>query len=53
MLVADVGGVTGAIVQLGPLGGSHDAGPLLLPFAAAYVAAVGALAAAAFARRDL
>ncbi len=53
MLVADVGGVTGAIVQLGPLGGSHDAGPLLLPFAAAYVAGVGALAAIAFARRDL
>jgi ABC-2 type transport system permease protein len=53
MLVADVGGVTGEIVQLGPLGGSHDAGPLLLPFAAAYVAAVGALAAVAFARRDL
>ncbi len=52
-LVADVEGVAGAIVQLGPLGGSHDAGPLLLPFALAYLVAVGALAAAAFTRRDL
>ncbi|HSD81449.1 MAG TPA: ABC transporter permease subunit [Solirubrobacteraceae bacterium] len=53
VLVAPVSGVAGAIVRLGPLGGSHDAGPLLIPFAAAYVAAVGALAAWAFARRDL
>jgi ABC-type transport system involved in multi-copper enzyme maturation permease subunit len=53
MLVADVEGVAGAIVQLGPLGGSHDAGPLLVPFAVAYVVAVMAGAAAAFARRDL
>jgi len=52
-LVADVEGVAGAIVQLGPLGGSHDAGPLLLPFALAYLAVVGALAAVAFTRRDL
>jgi ABC-2 type transport system permease protein len=52
-LVADVQGVAGAIVQLGPLGGSHDAGPLLLPFAVVYIVAVGALAAAAFTRRDL
>jgi ABC-type transport system involved in multi-copper enzyme maturation permease subunit len=53
MLVADVQGVTGAIVQLGPLGGSHDAGPLLLPFGVVYVAAVMWLATVAFARRDL
>jgi hypothetical protein len=45
--------VTGAIVQLGPLGGSHDAGPLLGPYTIAYLAGVGALAAAAFARTDL
>ena len=32
LLVQDVHGVAGAIVQLGPLGGSHDAGPLLLPW---------------------
>jgi len=53
VLVAPVPGVAGAIVRLGPLGGSHDAGPLLLPFAALYVALVGALAGLAFARRDL
>jgi hypothetical protein len=53
MLVADVQGVAGAIVQLGPLGGSHDAGPLLLPFVVLYVAGVMWAAAAAFGRRDL
>jgi hypothetical protein len=53
VLVSEVPGVTGAIVQLGPLGGSHDAGPLLGPYTIAYLAGVGALAAAAFARTDL
>jgi Cu-processing system permease protein len=53
VLVADVPGVTGAIVQLGPLGGSHDAGALLWPFAAAYLVVVGAFAAFAFGRSDL
>ncbi|MGZ6671145.1 MAG: ABC transporter permease [Solirubrobacteraceae bacterium] len=53
LLVRDIPGVTGAVVQLGPLGGSHDAGPWLLPWIAAYVLGVLALAAAAFARRDL
>lgn len=53
VLVEPVQGVAGAIVQLGPLGGSHDAGPLLAPFAVLYVAAVGVLAAWAFGRRDL
>ena len=53
VLVGNVSGVTGAIVQLGPLGGSHDAGPLLWPWTAGYLVAVGALAAVAFARRDL
>ncbi|HEY4095776.1 MAG TPA: ABC transporter permease subunit [Baekduia sp.] len=53
LLVQDVPGVAGAIVQLGPLGGSHDAGPLLIPWAIVYL--IGALAAAAwaFGRRDL
>src|SRR3954453_6206195 len=32
VLVTPVQGAAGAIVQLGPLGGSHDAGPLLAPF---------------------
>ncbi|MEA2381220.1 MAG: type transport system permease protein [Solirubrobacteraceae bacterium] len=53
VLVSDVPGVTGAIVQLGPLGGSHDAGPLLVPYTAAYLAAVAAAAAFAFGRSDL
>ncbi len=53
LLVADIPGVAGAIVQLGPLGGSHDAGPLLIPYAIAYVGVVAVLGAAAFARRDL
>jgi Cu-processing system permease protein len=53
VLVSDIPGVTGAIVQLGPLGGSHDAGPLLCPYAVAYLAAVAVVAAAAFGRSDL
>jgi ABC-type transport system involved in multi-copper enzyme maturation permease subunit len=53
VLVADVPGVTGALVQLGPLGGSHDAGPLLAPWALLYLAGVLVAAVAAFARRDL
>ncbi len=55
-LVADAssrGGVTGALVQLGPLGGSHD-NPALFPvFCVAYAAVVGAVALLAFRRRDL
>ena len=53
VLVADIPGVTGAIVQLGPLGGSHHAGPLFIPYALAYLAAVAVLAAFAFGRSDL
>jgi ABC-2 type transport system permease protein len=53
VLVAEVPGVTGAIVQLGPLGGSHDAGVLLWPYVVAYLVAVGAVTAYAFARSDL
>jgi Cu-processing system permease protein len=53
VLVQEVPGVTGAIVQLGPLGGSHDAGPLLFPYALAYLAAVAAIATWAFGRSDL
>jgi Cu-processing system permease protein len=53
VLVANVPGVTGAIVQLGPLGGSHDAGPLLAPWTIAYVLGVATLTSVAFARRDL
>jgi Cu-processing system permease protein len=53
LLVQEIPGVTGAIVQLGPLGGSHDAGPLLLPWIVVYVALVGLIGAFAFGRRDL
>jgi ABC-type transport system involved in multi-copper enzyme maturation permease subunit len=53
VLVSEVPGVTGAIVQLGPLGGSHDAGPLLVPYTVVYLAAVGAFASFAFGRSDL
>jgi Cu-processing system permease protein len=53
LLVQDIPGVTGAIVQLGPLGGSHDAGAFLLPWVAIYLALVGLAGAFAFGRRDL
>jgi Cu-processing system permease protein len=53
VLVQEVPGITGAIVKLGPLGGSHDAGPLLAPYTLLYLAAVGALASFAFGRTDL
>lgn len=53
LLVQDIPGVTGALVQLGPLGGSHDAGPWLIPWALIYLAGVLVAAAVAFARRDV
>jgi ABC-2 type transport system permease protein len=53
LLVQDIPGVTGAVVQLGPLGGSHDAGGFLLPWVAIYLALVGFAGAFAFGRRDL
>jgi ABC-2 type transport system permease protein len=53
LLVQDIPGVTGAVVQLGPLGGSHDAGGFLLPWVAIYLALVGLAGAFAFGRRDL
>jgi Cu-processing system permease protein len=52
-LVGSAHGVTGAIIELGPLGGSHDAGPLLLPWAALYVVLCAGAASFAFARRDV
>jgi Cu-processing system permease protein len=53
LLVQNIPGVTGAIVQLGPLGGSHDAGPLLLPWVAVYLVLIALAGAFAFSRRDL
>ena len=52
LLVQDIPGVTGAVVQLGPLGGSHNAGGFLLPWVAIYLVLVGMLAAFSFSRRD-
>jgi len=52
-LTADVGGVTGVIVRLGPFGGAQDAGPLLLPYCVAYLVAVGFAADRIFGRADL
>jgi Cu-processing system permease protein len=53
LLVQDIPGVTGAVVQLGPLGGSHDAGGFLLPWVAIYLVGLGLAGAFFFARRDL
>lgn len=54
-LVADAGGggITGQIVQLGPLGGSHRASGLFFAWTVVYVAVVGALTVWSFRRRDL
>jgi Cu-processing system permease protein len=52
-LTEGVGGNTALIVQLGPFGGAQEAGPLLWPWAAAYLALIAGAARLAFARRDL
>jgi ABC-type transport system involved in multi-copper enzyme maturation permease subunit len=52
-LTKDTVGFTRLAIDLGPFGGAQSAGPLLWPFALAYLVGVGAVSAAAFARRDL
>jgi ABC-type transport system involved in multi-copper enzyme maturation permease subunit len=52
-ITADTVGFTRLAIDLGPFGGAQSFGPALGPYAVAYVAAVGAAALAAFARRDL
>jgi Cu-processing system permease protein len=52
LLVQDIPGVTGAVVQLGPLGGSHDAGGFLLPWVVIYLVLVALASAFSFGRRD-
>jgi Cu-processing system permease protein len=52
-LTADVAGATGVIVRLGPFGGAQDAGPLLYPFALAYLVGAGLVADRVFRRADL
>ena len=51
--VSSTGGITGALLDLGPFGGAHHAGALLWPYTIAYVAAVIAAATWVFSRRDL
>jgi Cu-processing system permease protein len=51
--VSDTGGITGALLDLGPFGGARHAGPFLWPYALLYVAAVIGAANWVFARRDL
>jgi Cu-processing system permease protein len=51
--VSNTGGITGAILDLGPFGGAQHAGFLLWPYTIAYVAAVIGAATWAFGRRDL
>ena len=52
-LTSDIGGPTGVIVQLGPFGGASTVGAAIWPWAVVWSAAVMALAAASFRRRDL
>ncbi len=52
-LTANISGTTGFILSLGPFGGAAEAGLGLYAFAAAYCAALLAVAAAMFRRRDL
>jgi hypothetical protein len=52
-LVSGTGGISGALLELGPFGGAQGAGALLWPWSVVYVAAVLGSAALAFSRRDL
>jgi Cu-processing system permease protein len=52
-LTADTTGFAEFVLTLGPFGGSHQAGTLLLLWAAAYLAIVGLVALATFSVRDL
>ena len=51
--VSDTGGITGALLKLGPFGGAHKASGLLVPYTLLYVAAVIAAGTWIFTRRDL
>jgi Cu-processing system permease protein len=52
-ITTDTIGFTRLAINLGPFGGAESASPLLWPWAVAYLALLGAGAAAAFGRRDL
>ena len=51
--VSNTGGITGALLKLGPFGGAHHAGALIWPYTVLYVAGVIGAGAWVFARRDL
>ena len=52
-LTADISGTTGFLLSLGPFGGAVEGGPGLLLWSALYCAAVLAIAAWVFVRRDI
>ncbi len=52
-ITANTTGFTGFLLQLGPFGGAYTGGALLRLWAIAYLALVGILAVAGFARKDL
>jgi Cu-processing system permease protein len=52
-LTEDTVGFTRLAIDLGPFGGAEAAGPLLWPYALAYLVALAAASSAAFSRRDL
>lgn len=52
-ITANTTGLTGLLLQLGPFGGANAGGHWLRLWAVAYLLIIGALAALAFARRDL
>ncbi|HEV2820385.1 MAG TPA: ABC transporter permease [Solirubrobacteraceae bacterium] len=52
-LTADIEGVSGVVVQLGPFGGAADASPPLLVWAVVYAGLAVAAAVRVFARADL
>ena len=52
-ITADTTGFTGFLLQLGPFGGAYTGGALLRLWAIGYLALVGIVAVAGFARKDL
>ena len=53
LIASDASGFTQTAIELGPFGGSQEGSPALVVFSLVYIAAVLALAVAAFSRRDL
>jgi Cu-processing system permease protein len=52
-ITAHTSGLTGFLLQLGPFGGAYTGGWAVRGWAVVYLAAIGCVAVAAFARRDL